>query len=161
MNGPDLEDHLGTDSPIRYELNLAGSIAPRFLYAQHTAGMVWFMEDDAIARNQNSPFNPVTLRNNSFAIPVTLVHDMHRINGRGVQTSEDLFTLQMDDTNAVDLARPSAAHVEGVNMAFADGATRFVTESVDYRAYQAVMTPRGKSSDVPFPEFTLSEEIGQ
>jgi hypothetical protein len=40
-------------------------------------------------------------------------------------------------------------------MGFADGGTKFVTENIDYRVYQALMTPRGKSSDVPFKEYVL------
>ncbi|TWU44286.1 hypothetical protein Q31b_18220 [Novipirellula aureliae] len=42
-------------------------------------------------------------------------------------------------------------------MAMADGGIRFVNESMDYRAYQALMTLRGKSSDVPFPDCILVE----
>ena len=164
VNAADLQN-VATPSPtppIRYELNAQG-LGFLFMYSQYTAGMVWHMEDDAVV--QRDPGATVNLRSNNFQVPVQRVHAMHRINGRGVDTSEDLFTLevdlQVDQSNVVDLARPSAAHVEGVNVAFADGATRFVTESVDYRVYQAILTPRGKSSDVPFPEFTLTEEIGQ
>jgi hypothetical protein len=63
--------------------------------------------------------------------------------------------------DAPSLARPSSAHVDGVNAGFADGATRFVAQSVDYRVYQALMTPRGKSSDVPWKEFVLTDELGE
>ncbi|MGI9469418.1 MAG: DUF1559 domain-containing protein, partial [Rubripirellula sp.] len=52
-----------------------------------------------------------------------------------------------------DLARPSSAHRTGVNAAFADGSTRFIDENIDYRVYQALMTPSGKTSSVPYPRF--------
>lgn len=61
----------------------------------------------------------------------------------------------MTGSNAADLARPSSAHTEGVSMAMADGTTRFVSDSVDYRVYQALMTPRGWKSDVPAPSYVL------
>jgi type II secretory pathway pseudopilin PulG len=86
--------------------------------------------------------------------------EVHLINGGfGV---EDKFGLQMtavpSGLTLADLARPSSAHVSGVNMGFADGASRFVTEDIDYRVYQAYMTTRGKSSNVPFREYVLEGE---
>jgi len=73
----------------------------------------------------------------------------------GAFPGQDKFRVEMTSGNARLVARPSSAHVSGVNMAFADGSSRFVTEQIDYRVYQAIMTPRGKSSDVPFPEYVL------
>jgi hypothetical protein len=64
----------------------------------------------------------------------------------------------MDGTNLTDLARPSSAHTDGVNTGMADGGTRFILDSIDYRVYQALLTPRGKSSDVPWPEFILDDD---
>jgi prepilin-type processing-associated H-X9-DG protein len=89
------------------------------------------------------------------------VFQKHKINGGGADVTQDIFTLEMTPTNAPDLARPSSAHVDGVNVGFADGATRFVAVSIDYRVYQAIMTPRGKSSDVPWPEFVLTDQLGE
>jgi prepilin-type processing-associated H-X9-DG protein len=75
---------------------------------------------------------------------------------------EDKFGLRMtalpSGLTIGDLARPSSAHVTGVNMGFADGSSRFVTEDIDYRVYQAYMTTRGKSSNVPFREYVLEAE---
>jgi len=85
---------------------------------------------------------------------------VHRING-GTAT-DDKFALRMTSVPAglslADLARPSSAHVGGVNMGFADGSSKFVTEIIDYRVYQAYMTTRGKSSNVPFREYVLEGE---
>ncbi|WP_164104050.1 DUF1559 domain-containing protein [Candidatus Laterigemmans baculatus] len=60
---------------------------------------------------------------------------------------------QMTSADAPLWARPSSAHNGGVNAGFADGASRWVSESIDYRVYQAYLTLRGKSSSVPFKEF--------
>lgn len=62
------------------------------------------------------------------------------------------FESRMSMDGAV-VARPSSAHSGGVNASFGDGASRWVSESIDYRVYQAYLTLRGKSSNVPFKEF--------
>ncbi len=101
--------------------------------SRYVHGMVWHQADPA-------------------ALPV------HEINGSPAE--RDKFSLQMVQGGGAgltppDLARPSSAHTGGVNMAFADGTVRFITDEVEYRVYQALMTPRGKSSNVPFPEFVI------
>jgi len=95
-------------------------------------GMVWHYRDEGTFAEAPSP--------------------LHKINGAG---SADLFGLRMTSGNAADVARPSSAHNGGVNMGFADGGSRFVVQTIDYRVYQALMTPRGKSSNVPFTEYVL------
>jgi hypothetical protein len=130
--------------------------------ARYIHGMVWHYEDadwndpnmsTVWNRNRTSPPMPV--------VPVE-VYSFHRINGGGTTVSDDIFTKTIQSLqDARDLARPSSAHVDGVNAGFADGATRFVTQSVDYRVYQALMTPRGKSSNVPWPEFVITDELGE
>jgi prepilin-type N-terminal cleavage/methylation domain-containing protein len=141
-------------------------VSQALLSSAYTAGMVWHMEDPDPTFLTSVPpmgtLNPHRFDSTgAIAHAVANVNKKHRINGRGDSVSEDIFVEQMDLTNFVHLARPSSAHVEGVNMGFADGATRYVTETVDYRVYQAIMTPRGKSSDVPWPEFQLTDEIVQ
>lgn len=101
--------------------------------SRYVHGMVWHQSDPA-------------------ASPV------HKINGTA--PNQDKFSLQMVQGGGAgltppDLARPSSAHTGGVNMAFADGTVRFITDEIEYRVYQALMTPRGKSSNVPRPEFVL------
>ena len=125
--------------------------------ARYTNGMVWHYEDkDASSINSNvrPGGHPLT---GATCLPVYV---KHKINGRGQAVGQDIFTLQMDFTNKnyVDLARPSSAHVSGVNIATADGGTRYINDNIDYRVWQALMTPRGKSSNVPFPEYVLSDE---
>lgn len=136
------------------------SETPPLIYSRYSNGLVWHYEDkkyvdlNAIPA-PNTPMSPA-------GTPVFEVFKQHEINGGGTSVQEDIFNLVMDDNvwDAPSLARPSSAHVDGVNAGFADGATRFVTQSVDYRVYQALLTPRGKSSDVPWQEFVLTDEVG-
>lgn len=81
------------------------------------------------------------------------VLDVHTLNGPF--SNEDIFMTKMNSTNFARVARPSSSHVSGVNFGFADGSSRYVTDDIDYRIYQAFMTPRGKSSDVPFREYVM------
>ena len=131
------------------------------LGARYATGLVWHYED---SKAGDSTLDGFWNRKLSTAIPQVpvpppSVSELHRINGRGADVSQDIFVLEMNQANAKDLARPSSAHVDGVNAAFADGATRFVSDSIDYRVYQALLTPKGKASDVPFPEFVLTDEV--
>lgn len=103
--------------------------------SRFTQGFVWHFLDENNAWAPNPPAA------------------VHRINGP--LGNQDLYGVVMDTTNAPQLARPSSAHNGGVNMGFADGGSRFVVQTIDYRVYQAIMTPRGKSSNVPFKEFVL------
>lgn len=128
-------------------------------YSQFTNGLVWHYEDDKASQLNSltpAPMSPA-------GTPVFEVFQQHKINGGGDSVSKDIFNLTMDANqfDAPSLARPSSAHVDGVNCAFADGQTRFVTSNIEYRVYQALLTPRGKSSDVPWKEFVLTDEIGQ
>ncbi|TWU48083.1 DUF1559 family PulG-like putative transporter [Rubripirellula reticaptiva] len=129
------------------------------LTARFVHGMVWHYED---ADSADSGMSTLWNKNGTAAAVVpAAVNTLHRINGGGTTVSDDIFNKVMTTADdARDLARPSSAHVDGVNAAFADGATRFVTDSVDYRVYQALMTLRGKSSNVPWPEFVLTDELG-
>ncbi len=130
--------------------------------ARYVHGMVWHYED---ADAGNSNMSTVWNTNGTAAAvppPMSGVFSFHRINGGGTTVSDDIFTKTIGNLDdARNLARPSSAHVDGVNAGFADGATRFVAQGVDYRVYQALMTPRGKSSNVPWPEFVLTDELGE
>ncbi len=124
-------------------------------YSRFTNGAVWHFEDPQAAQ-----LNGLGITSPAGA-SVQPVYQQHKINGGGNTVAEDIFNLSMGQNrfDAASLARPSSAHVDGVNCAFADGQTRFVTVSVDYRVYQALLTPRGKSSDVPWQEFVLTSEL--
>lgn len=132
LNGADL-----TDADLAYPPS-----------ARYTQGMVWHYEDD----NWDTTGIPW-----SHGAPIA-VKAKHKINGRGVDPSEDIFVERMLAANAADLARPSSAHTGTVNAGMADGGTRTIANSIDYRVYQALMTPRGKSSDVPWQEYVMDED---
>jgi prepilin-type N-terminal cleavage/methylation domain-containing protein len=127
--------------------------------SQFVHGMVWHYEDPeaAMLNALTPPYGPPTSPSGEDV--GTDAYTFHRITGGGVTAAQDKFNLQMTLGNCQDLARPSSAHVDGVNMGFADGANRYIADSIDYRVYQALLTPRGKSSDVPWVEFVLTEEV--
>lgn len=72
--------------------------------------------------------------------------------------AQDIYSIKMNRDNAVELARPSSAHSEGCHFGFADGSSRFISETIDYRVYQALLTPHGKKSIVPDPSYVLVGE---
>jgi len=109
-------------------------------YSQLTQGFVWHYRDA-----KGKTFNGSTSAS-----------DVMHINGQ--LNGQDKFIASMTAANAHEYARPSSAHADGVNMGFADGSSKFVTQSIDYRAYQGLMTPRGKSSDVPFRQYVTQGE---
>ncbi|TWU60258.1 hypothetical protein Poly51_05330 [Rubripirellula tenax] len=103
--------------------------------SRYLQGAVWHFEDP-----------------NGFAGAPT-PNAVHKINGG------DVYLDLMTAANAPDLARPSSLHDGGVNMAMVDGSVRFVTESISYPIYQALLTPSGRSSDVPNNEFVPLDPI--
>ena len=52
-------------------------------------------------------------------------------------------------------ARPVSFHPYVVNIAMADGSVRSLSESIDYRVYQALMAPDDASSDIPDLDYKL------
>ncbi|MFG0263365.1 MAG: DUF1559 domain-containing protein [Novipirellula sp. JB048] len=111
--------------------------------SRYFQGMVWHYVDPNAGTPPGSGWN-------SLGDPGA-VDPLHKINGG------DIYNLELTTSPSV-LARPSSAHTDGVNAGMADGGTRFISSSIDYRVYQALLTPRGKSSDVPWKEFTLSDD---
>ena len=124
--------------------------------SRYVHGLVWHYEDADAEEPTMVPLWSDVGKPNA-------INPYHRINGRGDGPGQDIFNLTMDNLPTgvfvEDLARPSSAHSGGVNVGLADGATRFINETIDYRVYQALLTPRGKSSDVPWKEFVLTDEL--
>jgi len=54
-------------------------------------------------------------------------------------------------------ARPSCEHIGGVNVAFADRHTVFLSDSIAYHVYQQLMTPNGAKSNMPCPGYLLTD----
>ncbi|MCM2369547.1 DUF1559 domain-containing protein [Aporhodopirellula aestuarii] len=127
--------------------------------SRYTQGMVWHYADPdsaSTAAGMTAAWNKL---GTGSPVPPSAVENKYLING-GKQdgVSDDIFVLQMTSSNASSLARPSSAHTDGVNAGMADGGTRFIPSSIDYRVYQALLTLRGKASDVPWQEFVLDDE---
>ena len=79
--------------------------------------------------------------------------------GMLINGNRDTAVMNGSVSNDMIYARPSSSHNGGVNAAFGDGQVRFITENIDYRTYQALLTLRGKSSNVAFPEFVTNTEL--
>ena len=60
---------------------------------------------------------------------------------------QDIFSVKMTPANAATLARPSSAHIDGVNIALADGSARFLSETIDLKVLAALLTPAGSDAD--------------
>lgn len=151
-------------------------------FADDQAGL--FNADPAL--QSNSRYFPKALReatqlNARFGgflpLLVDAVNPISRFNGVGSNDRETLITLSLvnpSDTytwwvnegqfllGAPYLARPSSLHGSGaINFGFCDGSTRRFTTETDYRIYQAILTPRGKSAFVPFAEFVITDELNE
>ena len=107
--------------------------------SRHTQGVVWHYE------------------HSDQLDGAATVKPVHRING--VPAGTKLEELAMTPSNCADLARPSSFHEGGVNAAMADGSTKFISATIDYRVYQALLCPRDAESEVPDKSFRMSDEI--
>lgn len=127
--------------------------------SRFTQGMVWHYADPDAASTAAGMTAAWNQLGTGTPVPPNAIANKYRINGgKEDGVSEDIFVLRMNATNADDLARPSSAHTDGVNTGMADGGTRFIASSINYRVYQALMTLRGKASAVPWQEFVLDDD---
>lgn len=67
------------------------------------------------------------------------INAQQTINASGTTTS----------TSPYWFARPSSNHPTGVNAAFCDGHTRFLSQDIDYAVFCMLMTPWGKFANTP------------
>src|SRR6056297_2863112 len=143
LNGPDLANYSGQDLNWAAGFSQDGSVslAQAYYRGKFTTGMVWHFQDEQIG---------------------PAVTPIHKINGEGSNAGSDrIDVLRMSFGNCRSLARPSSMHPELVNVTMADGAVKPVSETIDYRVYQAMLTPYGVKSNVPFPEFVLTNQLGE
>ena len=156
VNQPGDTDTLYTlDAANELDTNTSVALLSRIQLAKYSTGIVWHFEDPNAA--QVTGLVPAT--NPAQPAGVNPVYEVHKINGGGQAAGQDILTLDMDTSNCFDLARPSSIHPGGANIVMVDRSTKFLVESIDYRVYQALLTMRGKSSYVPWPEFVISDEL--
>lgn len=70
-------------------------------------------------------------------------------------------TDKMTPQNAKKLSIPSSGHTEGCYVGFADGAARFVTDSIDAKVYRSILIPNDSQSSSPTPKFKLTDELSR
>ncbi|MBB3209809.1 prepilin-type N-terminal cleavage/methylation domain-containing protein [Rhodopirellula rubra] len=154
INGSDLKS---STLPNSYDVPFDANITPKIEAARYIHGVVWHYEDHAAGAATTPTWN------SSVGEAPIAVHSLHRINGGGTgsgSTSQDMFVKVVSNMrDARDLARPSSAHNDGVNAVMASGAIRYIMDSIDYRVYQAMLTPQGKQSDVPWNEFVVTDQV--
>jgi len=155
LNGlnPGTPDLTMLDANSHLDVTGNASLAGALRRARFTNGVVWHFEDDDAAQLNALATPPVSSA--MYPQPVMPVVRQHRINGGGTDISQDIFVVETNPANCFDVARPSSAHTGGVNAVMLDGTVKFLTNSIDYRVYQALMTMRGKTSNVPWPEHVL------
>ncbi|WP_164104584.1 DUF1559 family PulG-like putative transporter [Candidatus Laterigemmans baculatus] len=119
-------------APSQVMLNPRKFLEPNL--AKHYTGIVWHHYD----REYSAPPPPQVLINSD-------------------RSTAAISSSGTDQMNAL-YARPSSAHRSGVNASFADGGVRFVSDDIDYRTYQALLTLHGKDSNVPHPGFVPSPD---
>jgi prepilin-type processing-associated H-X9-DG protein len=104
-------------------------------------GMVWLYAND----DPGVPVNP-SIATGAVIAPTIPPPAKARING----------DKQVIASTAAEFARPSAIHSGGVNVAFADGNTRFLSEKIAYHVYQSLLTLRDDRSDMPYRLYVLN-----
>ena len=121
--------HKDDDDPLRSHHSswlrssafLRGSVTG---YGEQPFGMVWVYQ-------ANSPLSPA---------PAT----QERIN----RDVDDALTYA-DANQGARFARPASEHPEIVIAVFAGGNTKSISEQIEYRVYQQLMTPNGRNAQYP------------
>ncbi|MEO1617893.1 MAG: DUF1559 domain-containing protein [Planctomycetota bacterium] len=148
LNGTDLTDFTGQNLNWTNDWSEAAGtpMLAALLRAKFGTGIVWhYLDDQGAGGFPNISTQPAV-----------------RINGAASNISSDrIEILRMDFTNCRSLARPSSLHPGLVHVVMADGATKAVGEGIEYRVYQAMLTPYGQKSSVPEPDFILTDELGE
>ncbi len=84
-----------------------------------------------------------------YALGMVFLHPVPSDSRARINGSEERITSGMPAAQAYLLARPSSFHLGGVNVVFANGNGRFLSDRIDYAVYRELMTPNGaKAYDV-------------
>lgn len=91
--------------------------------------------------------------NGTAPVAGNTIHDQERINGDELDTGEYPGGIPR-------FARPASAHVNGANIVFCDGHAIYLRQDIDYKVYQALMTPNGRKCVDP-DDHTAYQSAGQ
>lgn len=98
-------------------------------------GMIWDYDD-------NSPFAPAESR------------------FQPLNRDDDVVTSYGDVSNFARFARPASEHPEAFIVAFCGGNTKEISDAIDYRVYQQLMTPNGaKAARFDTPNVFIEQEV--
>jgi prepilin-type N-terminal cleavage/methylation domain-containing protein/prepilin-type processing-associated H-X9-DG protein len=129
--------HDGKGNTMLFSENL---IAGQWHVTGYPTGMVWLYASET-ATITDVDTNWIQ----KVKIKPTMIPPEARING-------DITGAPPEPAH---FARPSSMHSGGVNAAFADGSTKFISENMDYKVYQSVLALRDNHSDIPYRTYVL------
>ena len=72
--------------------------------------------------------------------------------------SGDTAALGYFDSGFPRFARPASSHGGGANVAFCDGHSQYLRDDIDYKVYQALMTPNGRKCIDPPRTANLNQD---
>lgn len=141
-----ISSHDGTSNTLLLSENLqatawahvtsAGAPSPFVAPWEGEVGMVWWPDsNNTKCGNYRGLFATA-----AQAAAITINGDKNNKTITTVATTQDADTLPY--------ARPSSRHPGGVNVAFADGHCRFLSESVDYTVFSHLMTPDSEKAGI-------------
>ena len=147
-NGWNISNHLIATSTTDFKDGKGSTILfSESLAAGHwhvpglATGMVWLYANDA-----GVPVDP-SIATGAVLTP-SAVPPEARINGN---------KKTVTSVTGPETARPSSMHSGGVNVAFADGSTRFLNQNIAYHVYQSLLTLYDKKSDMPHRLYVLQQ----
>ncbi len=113
----------------------AGANAVMDYNPEQRFGMIWVYDD-------NSPFDP----------DENLFQPLNR--------DDDVTVSYGDVANEARFARPASEHPEAFIVAFCGGNTKEISEAIDYRVYQQLMTPNGaKAAFYDAPNAYIEQDV--
>ena len=112
--------------------------------ARWRIGMMWLYRLDDINDSTNQGVT-------AAIVPAIATLPQNKING-------DKLTANTATATGYLAARPSSGHNGVVNASMLDGSTISISDGLDYKVYQALMTPMTRSSDVPSHKYLLKDD---
>lgn len=79
-------------------------------------------------------------------------------NNKALATYKNINYGQQNLTLEGSSPYVNSGHPSGANFAFADGAVRFLTDSIDSTVYSKIITPSGSRLPVPFKQLPVSQD---